>query len=130
MTTLKFISASLLVALCAACTDSPTGSPGRSVFIVVPEQVAVRSGASAQLVNHSGGPIHVGAISCGVQTDRQTDAGWTEVPRRGSDCPQPDFLLANGTAYTFVFSTPTTSGNFRLRLGADDPVISNRFAVR
>ncbi len=130
MTPLKLISASLSLVLCAACADSPTDSSDQSVFILVPKQVAVGSGASAQLVNHSGGPIHVGAISCGVQTDRQTNAGWTEVPRRGSDCPQPDFLLANGAAYTFVFSTPTTTGNFRLRIGSEDTVFSNVFAVR
>lgn len=130
MTPLKCLSASLLVALCVACSDSPTGTSGESVFILVPAQLAVSSGAKAQLVNHSGGPIHVGAISCGVQTDRRTDAGWIEVPRPGNECPQPDFLLANGAAYTFVFSTPTTPGDFRLRIGAEDTVFSNVFAVR
>ncbi len=130
MDLLKSISASLLAALCVACSDSPTGSSAQSVFILVPKDLAVSSGASAQLVNHSGAPIHVGAISCYVQTERQTDAGWTEVPRRGSDCAQPDFLLANGAAYTFIFSTPTTTGNFRLRIGAEDTVFSNVFAVR
>ena len=130
MTSLKRISSALLLALCASC-DSPTGSQDRSVFMVVPEQVTLGSLASGRLINQSGDVLHIGGFPCGMRTDRQSEAGWTEVPGSGNECPQPDFTLADGAEYGFGFRAPAATGTFRLRTFSEgDSVFSNVFTVQ
>ena len=131
MTSFKRIATALLISLCAACADSPTGTQGRSVFMVVPEQVVPGSLASGRLVNQSGDVLHIGSFPCGMRTDRQSEAGWAEVPGSGNECPQPDFTLPDGVEHGFTFQVPGTAGTYRLRTFSEgDSVFSNVFTVR
>lgn len=120
----------LFAALCVGCTGGSPASDSRAVFIVVKGPIAQGAYGSAQLVNRSGSAIHIGAIGCGVRTDRQVSDHWSELPPVSNYCVQPVYTVEDGGSYPFTFAAPTSAGTYRLRtFVGGDSVFSAPFTV-